>query len=393
MNRAVIVVPVISPITGETPTRIAPADPVKPELGQGVDREGHVPGHDEAADDPGHDRDHDPGRDRVLDEGVAEQVDQLVHQGPGAADRALGGRPSCRRGSRAGGAAPRARSRSRSTRSRPGSGRGPACTSTCEPYRSDIRSEVRTSSGVPAAQRPLTTNRTRSTRLRIGLTSWVTNRTVRPVRRLPAADQVGDLLLVVQVQAGQRLVAQEQARIADDRLGDPQALLLAARQPPDRRVGVGRRLDRLDHLVHPPTIGARRPADAPAVAVDPQLDQVAAAQRQVLVERLVLGHVADARIAPPGRPPSTSTDPPDSGVRPRITRRSDVLPEPFGPRIATNEGSSKLERQVAPDPPIVVVEGRLRRSGRRAACRHRASATGSQRLLAAAFSWPSCQLT
>ena len=49
----------------------------------------------------------------------------------------------------------------------------------------------------------------------------------------------------------------------------------------------------------------------------------------------------DVLGAPPRRGgwPRTSTDPADNGVRPRITRRSEVLPEPLGPRIATNEGS------------------------------------------------------
>ncbi len=47
---------------------------------------------------------------------------------------------------------------------------------------------------------------------------------------------------------------------------------------------------------------AIRPPDAPAVAIEAETDEIAAAQRQVPVEGLALGDVADAGVAPPGRP-------------------------------------------------------------------------------------------
>ena len=56
----------------------------------------------------------------------------------------------------------------------------------------------------------------------------------RPARlSLPAADQLGDLLLVMEVEVRQRLVAQQELGFTDQRLGDPQALLFAAGQPAD----------------------------------------------------------------------------------------------------------------------------------------------------------------
>ena len=47
------------------------------ELGEGVDREGHVAGHHEAAHHARHDRDHDAGLDGVLDEVVPQKVHEL----------------------------------------------------------------------------------------------------------------------------------------------------------------------------------------------------------------------------------------------------------------------------------------------------------------------------
>ncbi len=117
---------------------------------------------------------------------------------------------------------------------------------------------------------------------------------------LPASDDIGDLLLVVQVQAGQRLVAEQELRVPDQGLRDPQALLLATRQAADRRIGVrrcgygpDRRVDATAHR----GVGQPHP---PAIPVHAELHEIAAANGQVGVEALVLGHVADARIAASG---------------------------------------------------------------------------------------------
>ena len=69
---------------------------------------------------------------------------------------------------------------------------------------------------------------------------------------LPAADEPGDLLLVAEVEARQRLVAEEEPWVADERLGDAQTLLLSAREAADRRLGERRRLDALDRVRRPP---------------------------------------------------------------------------------------------------------------------------------------------
>ena len=75
-----------------------------------------------------------------------------------------------------------------------------------------------------------------------GLTSWVII-SDRPALLAPAGvDQVAHRPLLVEVERDQRLVAQQQPGVADQRLADPQPLLLAAGQAADP--GVGERLGR-----------------------------------------------------------------------------------------------------------------------------------------------------
>ena len=69
--------------------------------------------------------------------------------------------------------------------------------------------------------------------------------------RLAAApvDQLAHDLLLREVEREQGLVAQQNVRIGDERLRDAQALLLAARESPDGRVGVVAGADRVDRGV------------------------------------------------------------------------------------------------------------------------------------------------
>ena len=67
-----------------------------------------------------------------------------------------------------------------------------------------------------------------------GLTSCATSSTVTPCWRQIRASSAATARLVGQIEAVQRLVEDQQPRAADQRLGDQQPLLLAAREPPDR---------------------------------------------------------------------------------------------------------------------------------------------------------------
>ena len=178
--------------------------------------------------------------------------------------------------------------------------------------------------------------------------SCVTNTTavsgVAPAR----VDELADRLLVREVEREQRLVAQQHLRIADQRLRDAEPLLLAARQQPDRRVGVA--------LARRPTgspsstrarlarVTERQPAP---VTVETEAHEIAAADRQVAVERVLLRHVADV-VTPAPRRATVDLDRRRSttGVSPSRTRSNVVLPAPFGPSTARNSPGSIVEVEV-----------------------------------------------
>ncbi len=115
-------------------------------------------------------------------------------------------------------------------------------------------------------------------------------------------DQFGHPVLVGQVETEQRLVAQQHLGVTDEGLRDAQPLLFAARHRADGGVGVRLRTHLRDGGVddRAPS-GAAEQAGAPAVSVDAETDQVASAQRQTLVEGLLLRHVSDVGVARPRR--------------------------------------------------------------------------------------------
>lgn len=120
---------------------------------------------------------------------------------------------------------------------------------------------------------------------------------------LPAesGDQVEQLALVVQIEAGRRLIQEEQLWVASQRLGEEQALLLTAGQPSGRTVCIRLCANRGDHAVDALTIGCVRDGNPPAMAVETQGHQLDTAQGQVRIERSSLWHVSDAGVAPARR--------------------------------------------------------------------------------------------
>ena len=99
------------------------------------------------------------------------------------------------------------------------------------------------------------------------------------------------------VQVRQRLVEQQQPRLADQRVRDHHALLLAAGQLADPRVLVAERADGLEHRLGPsgPLLEPAGQRDAEAGAVDAQRHHVLSAERDVLVDRELLRHITDVR--------------------------------------------------------------------------------------------------
>ena len=120
---------------------------------------------------------------------------------------------------------------------------------------------------------------------------------------VPVGEELHGRLLVVQIQAEQRLVAQQDLGIADQGLGDAQALLLAPRQPPDRGVRIWPRPHQRQHLVDSAVDAARAQGGSPSVSIQTQGHEIAPAQGQVGVEGPLLRDVADRLAAAPGHPP------------------------------------------------------------------------------------------
>ena len=110
-------------------------------------------------------------------------------------------------------------------------------------------------------------------------------------------DEPDDGLLVREVEARQRLVAQQQLRVVGERLPDAQTLLLAAGEQTHRAVGELARTDGVDEAVDAAAVAATRERQTEAVTVDAEGDEVAAAQRRVARQRALLRDVADAAVA------------------------------------------------------------------------------------------------
>ena len=96
--------------------------------------------------------------------------------------------------------------------------------------------------------------------------SCVTKTTGVPAFSAVRVEQAGDHLLVREVEREQRLVGEEERRVGDERLRDPEPLLLAAREAPDRRVGVRRRAHGVERAVEPVRVGRREPGERPSGA-------------------------------------------------------------------------------------------------------------------------------
>ena len=110
-------------------------------------------------------------------------------------------------------------------------------------------------------------------------------------------DELGDGPLAGQVEGQQRLVAQQDAGVPEQGLGDAQPLLLAAREQADRGVGVGRGADGLHHVVESLPLGPGAQRHAPAMPVEAEADQIPGPDRQILIERPLLGDIAHLVVA------------------------------------------------------------------------------------------------
>ena len=152
-------------------------------------------------------------------------------------------------------------------------------------------------------------------------------------------EQGGQRLLRVCVDAGGRLVEDQEARLGRDRLGDEGALLLAAGQSGDRLVCLRGQADAADRRVDGAAIVGRQRPEQPPAGDAAGGDDLADGGRGLDPEVGALREVGE--IPMPGGRPDRLAEHPDgcraaAGPDPTINRRSVVLPPPFGPAIATN---------------------------------------------------------
>ena len=119
---------------------------------------------------------------------------------------------------------------------------------------------------------------------------------------LQRARQFDDRPLMMRIEADQRFVEQQQARAAEQRLGQQQALTLAARGLRQRAPCKLGRLHPLERPRHRLARGAAEQRQAPAVAVDAAGDEVPAREPQLIQRAAHLRHVADGGIAARHRP-------------------------------------------------------------------------------------------
>jgi hypothetical protein len=210
-----------------------------------------------------------------------------------------------------------------------------------------------------------------------------------------ASHERSDGSLIGEIEAVERLVEQQQTGAADERLGDQQALLLAAGELADGLVRVARGIDELDHLGDSRCLSRaarqRRDRDAPASAVEPERDDVGAADAGAGVEVAALREVADQLVRLARRPSEHGHG--SGGEREQAEHGLDQrrLAGPVraedGNEVAVLDG----EREVAPDRPAAEANlGSVEHNRCRGGPCHRAVAFASA--AASASSCRDCQL-
>ena len=161
----------------------------------------------------------------------------------------------------------------------------------------------------------------------ISARTWLDSSTVMPCAGEPA-DQVAHVADARRVEAGLRLVEDEQARVADQGRGDAEPLAHAVRVAADAMAGAIRQLDRLERRVD---------------AVGRVAAVVGRAQLEVAARRAGTGRSAAPRRSPAtpssaagpsamGSRPNSVATPAVGRIRPSSIRSVVVLPAPFGPR-------------------------------------------------------------
>jgi len=172
-------------------------------------------------------------------------------------------------------------------------------------------------------------------------------------------EQTRDRLLVGEVEREQRLVREDQRGLLDERLRDPQPLLLAAREAADRSIALGGGADRVECLVDSAPGRCVEPPEAEAVAVQPEPHEIACPQHYVAVEHALLRDVADVRAAL-CRGPAVDERAPGGGFeQAKQDPEERRLPRAVRAEDSEELGTLELEAQVVPEHAVAEAEAEL----------------------------------
>jgi hypothetical protein len=118
---------------------------------------------------------------------------------------------------------------------------------------------------------------------------------------LQPAHQLHNASLMAHIEANQRLIQQQQARLAKQGLREQQPLSFAAGDFAERTPGQIARIDQIERLVHLLPPRNPKPRQSPAMAMPRAGDEVPAAQSDVARPDSLLRHIPDSRVAAPDR--------------------------------------------------------------------------------------------
>ncbi len=120
---------------------------------------------------------------------------------------------------------------------------------------------------------------------------------------LALGQQITHRVLTIGIERDERLVTQEQERIAHQELGNTEALLLATREQANRCICVLGCSDAANRLVDPLISAGTISGPAVVRASQPELDNVSPTDIEVGVKGFLLGQVADLVLGSMGRLP------------------------------------------------------------------------------------------
>ena len=154
-------------------------------------------------------------------------------------------------------------------------------------------------------------------------------------------EQLRQRLLRRDVDAGRRLVERKQLRAGHERLRDERALLLPPGEPRQRTARKPGQPHALDRVLDGLAVGRAEPAER-AQRRAASRDDLADRRRRLDAELRALGEIPEpsALLKRPAGSPNSRTVPRVGCSSPSASRRSVVLPPPFGPAIARNSPAS-----------------------------------------------------